>query len=58
MNTSAELITFCKENEIPLEIYTFYNNESEFISMDRYITGATTSRLMAGKVLHDNEIAK
>lgn len=49
----STVISLCKNAGFPLEVWTFVNVESEITSANPYISGWTTNRLMAGKVLYE-----
>lgn len=47
-----EIVRLCMENDLPLEIWTV-NDAGKIESMNPYITGVTSDRLIAGKILND-----
>ena len=51
-NVTDEGISLCITNDIPIEIWTV-DSQEVIESMDGYISGVTSNKLIAGKVLYD-----
>ncbi len=49
---NSDAIALCVEYRIPLEVWTV-DNEETILNLDPYISGVTSDRLVAGKVLYD-----
>ena len=49
---TTSLINSCIANGLPLEVWTV-NTEQEILSMPAYVSGVTSDKLIAGKVLHE-----
>lgn len=52
-NVTEELVTACINAGMPLEVYSWVNNESEITGLHPYVSGFTCNLHHAGKVLHD-----
>lgn len=49
---STEAVSLCESNSIPLEVWTI-DSESSILSLSPYISGVTSNRVHAGRVLWD-----
>ena len=52
-NASDELIELCINNDFPVEVWTV-NDESKILNMHSYISGVTSDKLIAGKILYED----
>lgn len=52
-NVTEDLVTACINARMPLEVYSWVNNESEITNLHPYVSGFTCNLYIAGKVLHD-----
>lgn len=50
-NVDSEAIAMCKDNLLPLEVWTV-NLEQDLLALDPYISGVTSDKLNAGNVLY------
>lgn len=55
-DVNSTLIAYCKNNGIPLEVYSFYD-WNYVKTMDSYITGVTHDTVMAGKEFYEDAMA-
>lgn len=51
-NLNADMVTMCKNKDIPLEVWTL-NSEDSILSLDPYISGVTSDYLLAHKVINE-----
>lgn len=51
-NWAPSTIELCKENSLPLEVWTV-NDDSAILSMPKYVTGVISDRHHAGRLIHD-----
>ena len=51
-NVTESVIAMCKSAELPLEVWTV-DSEATIIGLNPYITGVTSNRYIAGKVLYE-----
>lgn len=49
---STEAVSLCESNSIPLEVWTI-DSESSILSLSPYISGVTSNRVHAGRILWD-----
>ena len=52
---SEEEILLCKENDIPLEVWTI-DDPDDVLALDPYISGVASNSIIAGKILRDTYI--
>ena len=55
-NVTSEGVALCQAANLPLEVWSFVNSESQITGMDGYISGYTANLYRAEKVLYDEAV--